>query len=60
MFVASLLVQNKQFQDALTWYEYIFNPIDSSGGPSPQRYWQMAPLNAMNASDWAVSRSRTS
>lgn len=52
MFIASLLVQNKQFQDALSWYEYIFNPTDNSGGPSPQRYWQMAPLNAMNASNW--------
>lgn len=52
MFVASLLVQKKQFQEALIWYEYIFNPTDNSGGPSPQRYWQMAPLNAMNASDW--------
>jgi hypothetical protein len=53
MFVASLLLQNQRFQDAVTWLEYIFNPSDSSGGPSPQRFWQLAPLNAMNASDWA-------
>jgi Tc toxin complex TcA C-terminal TcB-binding domain/Neuraminidase-like domain/Putative peptidoglycan binding domain/Salmonella virulence plasmid 28.1kDa A protein len=52
MFVASLLLQNQQFQDALTWLEYIFNPTDSSGGPAPQRFWQMAPLNALNKSDW--------
>ena len=26
MFIASLLLQNQQFQDALTWLEYIFNP----------------------------------
>jgi hypothetical protein len=54
MFVASLLMQNQQFQDTMTWLEYIFNPTDTSGGPSPQRFWQMAPFNAMNASDWAA------
>ena len=52
MFVSSLLLQNQQFQDALTWLEYIFNPTDNSGGPAPQRFWEMAPFNAMNASDW--------
>lgn len=52
MFIASLLLQNQQFSDALTWLEYIFNPTDSSGGPAPQRYWEMAPFNAMNTADW--------
>jgi len=52
MFVASLLMQNQQFQDAMTWLEYIFNPADSSTEPAPQRFWQTAPLNAMNAADW--------
>lgn len=52
MFIASSLMQNQQFQDAITWLEYIFNPTDSSNELSPQRFWQMAPLNAMNASDW--------
>lgn len=52
MFMASLLMQNQKYQDAMTWLQYIFNPSDPSGGPSPQRFWQMAPLNAMNASDW--------
>ena len=35
MFVASLLMQNQQYQDAMTWLECIFNPTDTSGGPSP-------------------------
>jgi len=52
MFIASLLLQNQQFQDAITWLEYIFNPTDASGGPSPRRYWQTAPFYAMNARDW--------
>ena len=52
MFVASLLMQNQQYKDALTWLEYIFNPTDSTGGPAPQRFWQTAPFNAMNSADW--------
>jgi hypothetical protein len=52
MFAASLLTQNQQYQDAMTWLEYIFNPTDSSGGSSPQRFWETAPLNAMNGDAW--------
>jgi hypothetical protein len=48
MFVASLLVQNQQYQDAMNWYEYIFNPSDSSGGATPQRFWEMAPFYQLN------------
>jgi hypothetical protein len=49
MFVASLLAQNQQYKEAMTWLEYVFNPTDSSGGPTPQRFWEMAPFHAMNA-----------
>ena len=52
MLIASLLLQNQKFADALTWLEYIFNPTDASGGATPQRYWQFAPFNAMHAPDW--------
>src|ERR1035438_3413868 len=30
MFVASLLIQNQQFSDAMTWLNYIFNPSDTT------------------------------
>jgi hypothetical protein len=53
MFVASLLAQNQQYADTMSWLEYIFNPTDSTNGLVPQRFWEMAPFNAMNASDWA-------
>jgi hypothetical protein len=56
MFTASLLLQNQQFQDALNWLKYIFNPTDTSSNPSPQRFWQTAPFFAMNASDWAAQQ----
>jgi hypothetical protein len=53
MFIASQLMQNNQYQDTMTWLKYIFNPTDNSGGPVPQRFWEFAPFNRMNASDWA-------
>ena len=53
MFVASLLMQNHQYIDALKWLEYVFDPTDSSGGPAPQRFWQTAPFFALNAAGWA-------
>ena len=52
MYIAAQLMQNQQFQDAMNWLEYIFNPTDNSGGATPQRFWQMAPFNAMHATDW--------
>ena len=53
MFVASLLAQNQQFADTMTWLEYIFNPTDNSNDQVPQRDWEFAPFFAMNAADWA-------
>jgi hypothetical protein len=53
MFVAAQLMQNQQYQDTMAWLKYIFDPTDRSGGSPPQRFWQMAPFNAMNAQDWA-------
>ena len=52
MFIAAQLMQNQQYDAALTWLEYIFNPTDRSGGATPQRYWQMAPFNRMQSPDW--------
>ncbi len=61
MFVASLLLQNQQFSEALNWLTYIFNPGDTGTDPlgtatpvpAPQRYWETAPFFAMNAKQWA-------
>src|SRR5271157_4233684 len=38
------LSQNQQFQDAQTWFHYIFNPTISSNDPIPQRYWRFLPF----------------
>jgi len=56
MFAASLLMQNNQFQDTMTWLKYIFNPTDSSGGPAPQRFWEFAPFFNLTADDWTAQQ----
>jgi hypothetical protein len=59
MYLATQLMQNQQLTDAMTWLEYIFDPTDDSGGPTPQRYWEMAPFNQMTGPDWANQQIET-
>ncbi|MBS0181340.1 MAG: hypothetical protein JSS39_02990, partial [Nitrospira sp.] len=52
MFVASLLMQNQQYETAMKWLEYIFNPTDPSSSPLPGHFWLTKPFYYMNATDW--------
>jgi hypothetical protein len=49
--IATQLDQNQQFDDAETWWRYIFNPTTSSTDPIPQRYWQFLPFYQCSPSD---------
>ena len=46
LYIAQLLSQNQQFEDAQKWFQYIFNPTlqPSTAYPSPQCYWIPKPL----------------
>jgi hypothetical protein len=44
LLIATHLSQNQKFQDAQNWFHYIFNPTDNGPGPSPQRFWKVAPF----------------
>ena len=44
MLCATHLSENQRFEEAQKWFHYIFNPIDSSGDDSPQRYWKVLPF----------------
>ena len=52
MFVAAQLMRNQQYQAAMQWLEYIFDPTDPSPSPVPGHFWRMAPFYEMNATDW--------
>jgi hypothetical protein len=55
VFIAIQLSQNQQFDDAETWFRYIFNPTRAPNTPLPQGYktetpkcyWNFKPLNAV-------------
>jgi Tc toxin complex TcA C-terminal TcB-binding domain/Neuraminidase-like domain/Salmonella virulence plasmid 28.1kDa A protein len=44
LMIAERLDQNQQFEDAETWYRYIFNPSDSSAYASPDKFWITKPF----------------
>ena len=49
LYIAQLLSQNQQFEDAQTWFQYIFNPTLQSSDPSPQRFWIPKPLRNLSS-----------
>lgn len=44
LMIAIHLSQNQKFQDAQSWFHYIFNPTDNSPGPTPERFWKVNPF----------------
>jgi hypothetical protein len=42
--VAMHLSKNGRFEDAQRWFHYVFDPTDSSDGPSPARFWKVRPF----------------
>jgi Tc toxin complex TcA C-terminal TcB-binding domain/Neuraminidase-like domain/Salmonella virulence plasmid 28.1kDa A protein len=47
LFVAQHLSQNQQFEDAQTWFQYIFDPSRQGSESVPQRYWIPKPLRTL-------------
>ena len=49
LYIATLLGQNQQFEDAISWFHYIFDPTLQNTDPVPQRFWMPKPLNTMTS-----------
>ena len=49
LYIAQLLSQNQQFEDAQSWYHYIFNPTRQGSDPVPQRFWIPKPLHNLTS-----------
>lgn len=56
MFVATQLMRNQQYQDAMRWLQYIFDPTDPSPAPVPGHFWRTRPFYEMNAGDWLAQQ----
>ena len=55
-YIANKLSQNQRFEEALKWYEYIFNPTSSDNYSDPQRFWVTKPFFQMTESNYNQSR----
>jgi len=44
--IAMHLSKGGRFEDAMSWFHYIFDPTDSSQGPTPERFWKVKPFQA--------------
>ena len=49
LYIAGLLSQNLQFEDAMSWYHYIFDPTRQGTDPVPQRFWIPKPLHDLTS-----------
>ena len=52
-YIAQALAQNQQFDDALAWFEYIFNPTAPGPSPVPQRFWVTLPFSTLTSAQVA-------
>ena len=60
LYIARLLSQNQQFEKALAWFHYVFDPTKAPDPNDPnqgsQRFWIPKPLYALNQSDVIAQR----
>lgn len=56
LMTAMSLSQNQQFEIADHFFKYIFNPGDTSGYPSPQKYWVTKPFFAFASDDTTMDQ----
>lgn len=47
MMLADALSKSQQFEEAMKWYHYVFNPV--AEGPEVNRFWQFSPFKDADA-----------
>ena len=52
--IAKRLTADQRFEDAMRWYHYVFNPMDTSEIGSPERFWNIKPF-FLRADDFAMT-----
>ncbi|MGY0035281.1 hypothetical protein [Pedobacter sp. NJ-S-72] len=52
--LASRLSQNQQFEDAMTWFHYMFNPTGALPGKAPEKYWVTKPFFLTHKVDYTA------
>ncbi len=57
--LATRLTKNQRFEEAMTWFHYIFNPTGALEGTMPQKYWVTKPFYLTQDSDYINQRIDT-
>ncbi|MBC7391097.1 MAG: hypothetical protein H7329_17965, partial [Opitutaceae bacterium] len=59
LLIASRLTKNQRFEEALTWFHYMFNPTGALSGSTPQKYWVTKPFYLNQDPDYISQRIDT-
>jgi hypothetical protein len=59
LLIATRLSKDQKFEEALTWFHYMFNPTGTLEGESPQKYWVTKPFFRTLAPDYIAQRIDT-
>ncbi len=57
--LATRLTQNQRFEEALTWFHYMFNPTGALAGNAPEKYWVTKPFYLTHTGDYINQRIDT-
>jgi 5-hydroxyisourate hydrolase-like protein (transthyretin family) len=57
--IAGSLTKNQRFEDALTWFHYMFNPTGALPGSGAQKYWVTKPFFLNQEVDYQSQRIDT-
>ena len=57
--LATRLTKNQKFEEALTWFHYMFNPTGALEGDTPQKYWVTKPFYLTHSNDYINQRIDT-
>jgi hypothetical protein len=57
--LATRLTTNQRFEDAMTWFHYMFNPTGALKGNTPQKYWVTKPFYLNQDADYISQRIDT-
>ena len=54
--IAESLTRNQRFEEALTWFHYMFNPTGALPGTGVQKYWVTKPFYLNQEADYIAQR----
>ncbi|MCL2799555.1 MAG: neuraminidase-like domain-containing protein [Endomicrobia bacterium] len=54
--IATTLTQNQRFEEALTWFHYMFNPTGALDGKGVQKFWVTKPFYLNQSNDYISQR----